>query len=139
MDKMKDEEIQHMCRHVFANEMIEDHEPWGALGPEYHARLDKNYVTWARTYVNKVERSFSKEELTVRPVNWTVGAKSPMGSFFSNVVTACGARVAIDLLPCRQFSQVTIPDVLAEHIRSAALSHLWREGSCLRQTETHRR
>ena len=124
MAEMKDEEIQHICRHVFANEMIEDQEPWDALGPEYHARLDKNYVTWARTYVNKVERGFSNEELTARPVHWTVGAKSPMGSFFSNVVTACGADIPIDLLPCRHFPQVTIPDTLAEHIRSTAKAHL---------------
>ena len=122
--KMDDTAIQQTCSHLFAHEFVEDKEPWIALGPEYHARLDKNYVTWARTMVGRVEREFSKEELTARPICWTVGAKTPMGSFFSNVVAARDAGISISLLPCRHFPQVTIPETLAEHIRTTATSHL---------------
>jgi pimeloyl-ACP methyl ester carboxylesterase len=112
------------CRHIFATNMIEDKEPWIALGPDYHARLDRNYVTWVHKYVNRVERCFDKDELTKRPIDWTVGALSPTGAFFENVTTACQAGIPISLLPCRHFPQVTIPATLAEHIRSAATKHL---------------
>ena len=121
---MDDATIVDVCRRIFATEMVEDNEAWTALGPAYHARLDRNYVTWVRNYVDKVERTFSKAELNVRPVDWTVGALTPMGAFFENVTTASQAGIPIGLLPSRHFPQVTIPAVLAEHIRMAATKHL---------------
>lgn len=122
--ELDDAGVVEACRRLFAEEMIEDQNPWKALGPEYHARLDRNYVTWVRRYFDRVERTFSRDELRMRPVQWTVGALSPMGAFFNNVVTACQADVPVGLLPCRHFPQVTIPEILAEHIRSTAKAHL---------------
>ncbi|KIV85055.1 hypothetical protein PV11_00791 [Exophiala sideris] len=114
-----DDEIVDTCRQLFADVMVEDREAWLALGTEYHGRLDRNYLTWVHRYVNRVERSFTGDELTRRPIHWTVGELSPMGLYFENVVAACGAGIPIGLLPCRHFPQVTIPDTLAEHIRVA--------------------
>ncbi|KAJ9652839.1 hypothetical protein H2198_007923 [Neophaeococcomyces mojaviensis] len=124
LEELSDEQIVEFCHHVFSTEMVEDKGAWAALGSEYHSRLDRNYITWARKYVNRVERDFSKGELTVRPVDWTVGALAPMGSFFENVVTACHAGIPVSLLPCRHFPQVTMPEALAKHIREKALSRM---------------
>ena len=124
LKKLDDEAIVNACRHIFATEMVGDKDAWAALGPDYHARLYRNYVTWVRTYVDRVERSFTKEELTVSPVDWTIGALAPAGSFFGNVVAACHAGIPIGLLDSRHFPQVTIPDILAEHILTAATKHL---------------
>jgi pimeloyl-ACP methyl ester carboxylesterase len=123
MAMLDDEAIVDACRHIFV-EIVGDKDAWAALGPDYHARLDRNYVTWVRTYVERVERSFTKEELTVSPVDWTIGALSPAGLFFSNVVVACRAGIPIGLLNSRHFPQVTIPEILAEHILATATKHL---------------
>ena len=122
--EMDDAQIVNACRHIFANELVEDKDACLALGHNYHARLDQNYITWVRRYMNQVERGFSRDELKTVPVEWTVGAKYPMGFYFSNVVTACDAGLPISLLPCRHFPQVTITDVLAKHIRRVGSRHL---------------
>ena len=80
------------CREMFAHDLNEDIEVWEALGPEYHARLEKNYLNFVRNVVASVTKlSLSKEELTRRPVDWTISALFPAGAFFSNVLTATGA------------------------------------------------
>lgn len=112
------------CRHVYAKIMCEDEDKWNALGPAYHKRLEKNFVTWARNYVGKLERSFSKEELTRRPVCWTIGSLTPAGNFFQNVVDGYAAGITVGLLPSKHFPQVTVPDVLTEHIKSITEKHL---------------
>lgn len=119
-----DAQVVEICRQIFAHDMVEDKEAWLAVGPEYHGRLDRNYVTWVRKYMGSVERTFSKEELGLRPIHWTVGALEPMGSYFTNVETACHAGIDITLLPCRHFPQVTIPESLAGHIKSATQRYL---------------
>ena len=124
LKKMSDEDIVAACQHSFATSMCESEEKWNALGPEYHKRLEKNMVTWVHTYVHQVERSFSKDELTRRPVRWTIGALTPAGLFYQNVVDGFGAGVPVGLLPSRHFPQVTIPDELANHIKSATMEHL---------------
>lgn len=116
---LDDATIMAISRDMFASSMVEDEGRWKALGEEYHARLDKNCVTWVRHYVNQVERAFSKEELTRRPVTWTVGALTPTGMFFQNVVDGFRAGIEVGLLPSKHFPQVTIPEVLAGHIRAA--------------------
>jgi pimeloyl-ACP methyl ester carboxylesterase len=121
--RLDDEAIVDTCRHIFV-EIVGDKDAWAALGPDYHARLDKNFVTWVRTYVDRVERSFTKKELTVSPIDWTIGALSPAGLFFDNVVAACHAGIPVGLLNSRHFPQVTIPDILAEHILTAATKYL---------------
>lgn len=86
------------------------------------ARLERNYITWVRRYVGggSVRRGFTAEELQRRPVIWTIGGLTPAARFFSNVVTAHAAGIEIGLLMCRHFPQVSIPEVLADHIRKAA-------------------
>ena len=64
------------------------------------------------------------EELTRRPVCWTIGALTPAGRFYQNVVDGFGAGIPVELLPSRHFPQTTIPEVLAEHIKHAVTKHL---------------
>ena len=124
LKQMDDAEIVATSQRSYATAMCEDEEKWSALNPEYHKRLEKNFVTWVHTYVDQVERSFSKEELTRRPVTWTIGALTPAGLFYQNVIDGFGAGIPVGLLPSRHFPQVTIPDVLAEHIKSSIQNHL---------------
>jgi hypothetical protein len=113
-----DAQIVGICQHIFGDIMNEDKAAWEALGPEYHARLEKNYVTWIRKYVDsKPFQEWNKEEVMSKPVSWTVGGQSTMGAWFDNVVMACESGIKIGLLPCRHFPQVSIPEKLAEYIR----------------------
>ena len=121
---LDDASIVNTFSHYFATSMCEDEAKWLALGPAYHTRLERNYVTWVRTYVNQVERAFSKEELTKRPVTWTIGALTPTGLFYQNAVDGFKAGIEVGLLPCKHFPQVTIPEGLAGHIKAAAEKHL---------------
>ncbi|PMD41584.1 alpha/beta-hydrolase [Hyaloscypha variabilis F] len=107
-----------ICQNIFSNVMNENQEAWEALGPEYHKRLEKNYVTWIRKYVESLPfTEWNKDEIMSKPVFWTVGALSTMGPWFDNVVTACEAGITIGMLPCRHFPQVSIPEKMAEYIR----------------------
>jgi pimeloyl-ACP methyl ester carboxylesterase len=127
LERLRDGEAEAVaaeCKHLFAQIFNEDKAAWESLGPEYHARLEKNYVTWARTYISKVARDFSKDELARRPIEWTIGSMMPAGMFFCNVVVAVQAGVPIGLLPCKHFPQVSIPNILAEHIQKAAQKYL---------------
>ena len=121
---MDDAAVVSACRAMFSKAFCEDEEKWSALGSEYFQRLEKNYVVWVRKYVGRAERSFSKEELTKRPVRWTIGSLTPAGHFFQNVVDGYAAGIPVGLLPSKHFPQVTIPDSLAEHIKSATEEHL---------------
>jgi pimeloyl-ACP methyl ester carboxylesterase len=108
-----------ICKNIFTNVMNEDQAAWEALGPEYHERLEKNYVTWIRKHVESLPfTEWKKEDVMTKPVFWTVGALSMMGSWFANVVMACETGIPIAMLPCRHFPQVSVPEKLAEYIRS---------------------
>lgn len=117
-------EIVETCRQMFHRGSSEEQAEWDALGPVYWGRLEKNYVTWARTYLDRVERSFSNEELRKRPVNWTIGTLTPAGLFWQNLVDGAKAGCTMGVLPSMHFPQVTIPDMMAEHIMSATNKHL---------------
>jgi pimeloyl-ACP methyl ester carboxylesterase len=120
--KLTDAEIVRTCQDLFRNDLNENTAAWDALGEAFHKRLERNYVTWVRRYVggSRILRSFTKEELRRRPVTWTIGGLTPAARFFSNVVTAHAAGIEIGLLMCRHFPQVSVPEVLADHIRKAA-------------------
>ena len=45
-------------------------------------------------------------------------------TFFSNVQLAASLGILLNLLPCKHFPQVSIPDLLADHIRRSASRHL---------------
>ncbi|KAH8812098.1 ZEN-JJM [Xylogone sp. PMI_703] len=115
---LDDTEILRVCRETFRTVMNENFEAWDALGAEFHTRLDRNYITWARNYIGRISMQLTKKDLTQRPVIWTIGALNPAGMFFGNVITACQAGIPISLLPCKHFPQVSIPEALAEHIRA---------------------
>lgn len=124
LKQLKDEELVEACSNVFSGVTREAEEQWSELGPEYWKRLEKNWVVWTRYYVDEIERPFSKEELTRRPVRWTIGALTPAGYFYQNVVDGYAAGIPVGLLPSKHFPQISVPDVMAEHIRSAVNQHL---------------
>ena len=122
---LDDAEIVSKCRQLFATTFNENKAAWENLGAEYHARLEKNYVTWVRTYMNIVtSTTITNNTIKRRPVDWTIGALSLAGAFFGNVVMAVEAGIPISLLPCRHFPQVSIPEELAEHIKSSTVKYL---------------
>lgn len=124
LTSLDDAGIAAACRDIFRNLINEDATAWDDLGADYHSRLERNYVTWVRRYfASGFLRSFTPEELRRKPVTWTIGGLTPAVAFFDNVLAARAADLEIGLLMCRHFPQVSIPEVLAEHIASAASLH----------------
>jgi hypothetical protein len=122
---MDDAELVKTCQDTFVNYFNEDMAAWEALGPEFHARLAKNYITWIRGYTRLFDDlKWSNEELNRRPVTWTIGGKMPAASFYDNVVVATKAGIEIGLLDSKHFPQVSIPEALAEHIKTSALKYI---------------
>ena len=116
---MPDEQVISICQGIFANTLCAKPAAWNALPASYHERLYKDYVTWVRYYVNVVERSFTPAELRRRPVYWTIGGLSPAGIYWQNVTEAAyGAGIQVGVLPSKQFPQVSIPELMAEHVKS---------------------
>ena len=110
------------CAKLFETWMNEDEAAWRALGPEYHQRLSANYPTWIHRYVaGPKHRPFDPTSLEGKPITWTIGGLFEVRAFFSNVLLAGQAGLAIDMLPCKHFPQVSIPALLATHIRDAAV------------------
>ena len=62
--------------------------------------------------------------MTNRPLDWTIGGLTPAMTFFSNIAVAASLGIPLGLLPCKHFPQVSIPDLLADHIRRSASRHL---------------
>lgn len=122
MAALDDAGITQACGGFFADFFNEDRDAWLAMGEEYHARLAVNYPVWIKRYVMRMaEREpIDPAALAGLPISWTIGALFPVQVFFSNVRMAHQAGIAIDTLPSRHFPQVSIPAVLAAHIRDAA-------------------
>ena len=119
---LDDAAIAPACQAFFRTQLNENAEAWDALGDAFHTRLARNYVTWVRRYVqdNHFLRTFTPEELRRRPVTWTLGGRTPVEMFFDNITTAHAAGIALGMLPCRHFPQVSIPEELAAHIGNVA-------------------
>lgn len=83
--------------------MNEVKDAWGALGTEYHARLERNYVTWEKSYAGTMKTHIWGKEILKRSVHWTVSALMLMGAFYDDVVLATKLGIEIGLLPCRYF------------------------------------
>ena len=116
-----DEDIVLACKYRFRNVMNENGEAWDSLGEEYHHRLERNYVTWVRRYFGLPDlRMPTSEELQRRPVTWTIGGLTETAKFYNNVLAAHAAGIEVGLLMCKHFPQVSIPEVLADHISKAA-------------------
>jgi pimeloyl-ACP methyl ester carboxylesterase len=125
---LSDDEVVEQCKRIFREHMNEDPAAWDALGPDYHARLEPNYVTWVRHYLNVSEPGpgpvYDPADFTKRPLDWTIGGLTPAMTFFANIQLASSLGIPIGLLPCKHFPQVSIPDLLADHIRRSASRHL---------------
>lgn len=102
-----DEEIVRACKDLFRNQLNENAEAWDSLGEAFHARLERNYVTWVRRYVGHLGTAPTPEELRGRPVVWTIGALTYAGSVSGNVVLAQAAGLRVGLLRCRSGSLST--------------------------------
>ena len=85
LKRLGDAEAVEACREMFLRQMCEDESKWEGLPGDlagYHKRQESNYVTWVRHYVGKIERRFEKQDLTKRPITWTVGGLTPAGMFW---------------------------------------------------------
>jgi pimeloyl-ACP methyl ester carboxylesterase len=123
--KLDDASVTSACRHLFAKVMNEDESLWEALGPEYHNRLSKNYVTWVRRYIAQgVGDPIDPVALSGAPLTWTIGSLSEKTMLQSNINLAESAGIQMGTLPCRHFPQVSIPDRLASHIAAATQARL---------------
>lgn len=114
-----------VCKHMFAKVMNEDEGAWMALGSDYHARLERNYLTWVRRYIGQgLGAPIDPQALQRRPVAWTVGSLSDQAAFAGNYALADAAGIEVTALPSRHFPQVSIPGKLAEHISAATAPYL---------------
>ena len=123
-DAVDADELATVVGSVFRNGMNDNAEAWDGLGAEYHRRLRRNYGTWVRHYVPLVNRSYTRSELTRRPIVWTVGGFSPIWPFLSNFLTAQRVGIEIGLLHSKHFPQVSAPEELADHIDRHARAHV---------------
>ena len=118
---LDDAGITAACTNLFRNLMNENGAAWDALGEEYHQRLAVNYPVWIRRYVAGPKHApLDPSTLEGKPVTWTIGGLMEARLFVSNVRRARAAGLDLDLLPCKHFPQVSIPEKLADHIRKAA-------------------
>jgi pimeloyl-ACP methyl ester carboxylesterase len=120
--QLDDARITAVCAKLFKHEMNENPDAWEALGEAYHHRLATNYVVWVRKYGSGPKHAaFDPTTIEGKPIEWTIGGLTEVRRFFNNVRLSRSAGLDLNLLPCKHFPQVSIPALLAEHIKSAAL------------------
>jgi pimeloyl-ACP methyl ester carboxylesterase len=125
MNSLDDAGVVQACKDWFRDRMNSNPQAWDALGADYHRRLEKNYVTWVRHYFKPgvMDRSYNAEELTKRPIAWSIGGFSEVWFMIGNLRVAQRADIKVEIFRCRHFPQVEIPDVLASHIRKRTRQH----------------
>lgn len=126
LGQVGDAGIAQACKAMFRDQMNQYPEKWDALGEAYHQRLARNYVTWIRQYGANASEipSYTREQLTRRPVAWSIGGFSPVWFGISNLRVAARAGIEVAILRCRHFPQVEIPEDLVSHIRQHTREHL---------------
>jgi pimeloyl-ACP methyl ester carboxylesterase len=126
LSTLDDDSIVRTCKEWFRTGMNSNPAAWDALGPDYHRRLEKNYVTWVRHYGRASDAfpSYGRDQLTRRPIAWSIGGFSEVHFAVSNLRVAQRADINVDILMCKHFPQVEIPDVLSSRIRKHAKQHL---------------
>lgn len=123
MTTMDDGGVVAAASQIFATMLNENEELWNALGKDYHERMKKNYLTWVRRYLlGKPHPPTDAAALVGLPITWTIGGLSPVAPLMSNIKNAHRAGIELGMLPCRHFPQVSIPGILAAHIRACALT-----------------
>ncbi len=126
MYNLDDATIVSVCKDLFRDRFNSKAQAWDDVGAEYHRRLEKNYVTWVRHYVwpGLPNRIYNAEELTNRSIDWSIGGFSEVWFGVSNLRVAQRANLTVEILPCKHFPQVEIPDVLTDRIRTHTKQHL---------------
>lgn len=125
LTSLTDTEVVESCKQLFVSLFNERPDKWEALGRNYHARLERNYVTWVRHYLSVAKRrKYDASKLKNCPLAWTIGGLSPAASFFNNAQLAWQADIQIGLLMCKHFPQVSVPKLLADHIRDKTTPYL---------------
>ncbi|OGO31209.1 MAG: hypothetical protein A2Z29_09205 [Chloroflexi bacterium RBG_16_56_11] len=106
--------------------VVGDSQAWAALGPEYHERISKNGEVWIDYMLDHVsQRMYSAQELSKMPqMVLSVGFNSAAWLAFANLQVASRANTEVVWLPSLHYPQVTIPDLLAQHIRKHANKHI---------------
>lgn len=129
LNRLDDAGIVRVCKDLFRNQMNYSPQAWDALGASYHRRLENNYVTWVRRYLRPgvLDRSYDQEELSRRPIAWSIGGFSPVWQRMGDLRVAQRANIDVEILKCKHFPQVEIPAVLASHIRAHANQQIERE------------
>lgn len=123
---LNDEDVVKQCKNLFRTQMNSNGEAWDAVGEEYHRRLEKNYVTWARHYLweGLADHAYTAQDLTRRPIAWSVGGLTEGWIVPANVQVARRGKITVQVLPCKHFPQVEIPGLLTARISSQAKAHL---------------
>ncbi len=123
---LDDASIAVACADLYGNMMNADLAAWNALGPDFHARLRKNYVTWLRRYVagDNPRRNYDPAVLRGKAIAWTLGGHSQVMPFFSNIRLCIRSGIDMEVLMCKHFPQVSIPTQLAEHIAAKIELHV---------------
>lgn len=125
LDKMPDDQLVSFLQDFFRNKFVESENDgqskWDALGPEYRARLEKNYPVWIHgmvkgSYTMQSQELASTENLRKRPIFWTVGGLSEREPFAKDfeVAEKAGIEVRTDVVKCLHFPYITVPESLAE-------------------------
>jgi pimeloyl-ACP methyl ester carboxylesterase len=111
---------------VWSVSVVGDSQAWAALGPEYHERINKNGEVWVDYVLGYADqRTYSKQELSkMPPMVFSVGFTSPAWLAFANLQVARRANAEVVWLPCLHYPQVTIPVLLAQHIRKHTKKNL---------------
>ncbi|KAI0105443.1 alpha/beta-hydrolase [Nemania sp. FL0031] len=126
LSKLEDDVISKALAASVSAGSCGDLKAWDALGEEAHARLWKNYPRWARGYPHTLPPSAptNVEDLSKRPLYWTVGGSTPTSRFFDNIVTATKAGIDIGHLPGLHFPYVSHPEDFAKHVVDITRKHL---------------
>jgi len=128
LNDLGDTEIVQACKTLFRDRLNSNGEAWDAVGEQYHQRLERNYVTWVRHYLweGLADRAYTAEDLTRRPISWSVGGLTEGWIVPANLTVANRGKIDVQVLDCKHFPQVEIPELLTTRIRSNTRVHLSR-------------
>ena len=115
---LPDETIATVLKDVIPNNFVGNKAAWDDLGEEALVRFSNNYARWAKGYIRTLGCAFpvEKEALKGKPLEWSVGASTPMGMFFNNVVTAAQLGQEVRTLPGMHFPYVSDVERYAEYV-----------------------
>lgn len=109
---------------LFPNVFSGNVQLWNAQDPVLLERIYNNGEAWITKYLGHVERFYTDAELAKiarLPITFSAGPLSPawLAEAGRRVAEKCGVELV--WMPCAHFPQVTIPEMLVEHIRKHAV------------------